>query len=570
MESNRQLDIARPSAVLFLISVLSCALAVAAAAQSRPDQLEIRIRALFAQQRWQEIVDLRPPLGVSPNIDFDYGIAAARLQHWGDARSAFRSGLRLSPRDSRFMVELAGVSFKQGNYAEAERWLRHALRLSPADTYSLDFLATTFFLDGNLDAALKYWNKVAKPHIVSIRTDPRPRINPVLLDRAFAVAPASELDRWNLLTTQARLENLSVFSSFRFDLQARDGGDFDLVFRNSQRHGCGVNTWACLLSSFGELPAQTVHFNYFDLGQRALNFYSLLRWDGEKRRAVAEVELPVAGTPKWRLRFGADLRDENWAVRTSFSGTAPLLSAFNLKRETVRGEFTDVVSGRWQWSTATEISNRDYGAVFPGILNFTVLTPGRELKQSFAVRSTLVRWPERRLTLDSLATFAAARFWSGDSRDFSQLQGSLRVNWLPQHSGTRYEVEHHLRAGKTFGNPPFDELFMLGVLGDNDLLMKAHIATRDGKKGSAPLGRNYFLSTFEATRDVSPVSILHIRVGPFVDTGKITDPFASLGSRKWLWDLGVEAKLQAFGFRVVISYGRDLRSGRSAILAFPQ
>lgn len=571
MESYRQLDIARRAAVLTLTIVLTCASSLlgTAVAQSRSDPDEAKIRELFSQERWQQIVDLEPQIGTSPEIDLDYGIALARLQRYRDAQVAFRSGLHLSPQDSRFMVELAGISFKQKHYPEAQHWLEIALRLSPSDQYSLDFLATVFFLQGNLEAALKYWNKVGKPEITSVTADPKPRVNPVLLDRAFTFAPASTLYRSDLFATEARLDQLTLFAPYRFDLEARDDGEFDLFFRNSERHGCG-GRWACLLSTFGELPAQTLNFNYFDLDRRAINFHSLLRWDSEKRRLAAEFEMPVARTPKWHLRFGTDLRNENWAIRNSFSGPAPLLSAFNLKRETVRAEFTDVMNGRWQWSTATEISNRDYNSVLLGVLNSSMLTAGRELKQSFALRSIVLRFPERRLTIDSFASFAAARLWTANGMNYSQLQGSLHLHWFPQHTGTKYEVQHLIRAGKTFGDLPFDERFMLGVLGDTDLLMRAHIATRDSKKGSAPLGRTYFLSNWEATRDVSPVSILHFRVGPFVDTGHITDSVASLGSQKWLWDVGVEAKLQAFGFGVVLCYGRDLRNGKSAILAFPQ
>jgi len=96
--------------------------------------------------------------------------------------------------------------------------------------------------------------------------------------------------------------------------------------------------------------------------------------------------------------------------------------------------------------------------------------------------------------------------------------------------------------------------------------MKAHIATRDGKKGTSPLGRNYFLSNWEATRNFSPLPLFGIKIGPFVDTGKITDPNPMLGSHKWLWDVGLETKVQVLGLAVVFSYGRDLRSGRNALV----
>ncbi len=125
-------------------------------------------------------------------------------------------------------------------------------------------------------------------------------------------------------------------------------------------------------------------------------------------------------------------------------------------------------------------------------------------------------------------------------------------------------MQQQFRAGKTFGTVPFDELFMLGLERDNDLWMRGHIGSRDGYKGSAPLGHDYFLSNWETDKNVYANGLVRLQLGPFLDTGKITDPFAGLGSREWLWDIGLQAKLRIFGTGVVFSYGKDLRSGNNA------
>ena len=574
MASHQQLDApGRPSIqrslICYLAGVLLLSSVPAWSADSGSEAPDVgRIQQLFEQQRWQEIVADFAHAGESADINFYYGTALARLKRWPEATAAFRAGLRVAPHDPRFPIELAGVAFKQKKYAEAEGWLRRALRLSPNDTYTNDFLGTVFFLEGNLDAALKYWNRVGKPHIDSVFSDPPPRINPILLDRSFVFSPASTLQLNDLRASEARLDQLDVFPTFRFELQARDDGTFDLVFRNLERHGCGSNKWECLLLILGGTPARTLNFDYFNVHGDAINFKSLYRWDPEKRRLLAGIETPLFRTPKWQVSAGVDLRNENWAIRNSFTGPAPLLGALNLKREAVQLQFADVMSGRWHWSTGTEFSERSYHNVLAeNLLTSQLLTGGAQLKQSFAIGAELLRLPEKRLTIDSMATADIARLWSGGSRDFAQLHGSVQLHWFPQHTGDKYEIQHTVSAGKTFGDPSFDELFMLGVLGDSELLMRAHIATRDGKKGTAPLGRDYFLSNWEGTRNVSPISFLKIRVGPFVDTGRINDPVSALGSQKWLWDVGAQAKLKIFGFGVTVAYGRDLRSGRNAVTA---
>lgn len=564
MESNWQLDaIGRPALqVVFIVWAF-----VLAPLSLKAQTIEARIDRLFQQHRWQEIVQIAPPLGESSDVDLDYGIALAKLGKWSRANNVLRDGLRLHSNDQRFLVELAGVAFKQGDYPRAQGWLEQAVRASPHDSYNLDFLATVFYLEGNLEAAVKYWNRIGRPKLASVNSEPAPQLRPALLDRALGISPATTLELPDLLKAKEQIRQLDLFSEYRFDLRAESAGDFNLVFNNWERNGCAPVWWECLVLIFGQSPARTITFNYFNIGQRAINFRSAFRWDAEKRRVTAQIEAPVGNMPKWHWGISTDIRNENWGIIESFTGPTRLLGALNLKREAVTFQFSNVMSGRWQWFAATEVSDRRYHNVLPGsVLNRTLLNEGAQLKQSFDIRSRLLSWPERRFVVNSGASFSAARLWA--SGDFAKLQGSLTLHWLPQHSGKKYELQDTSRAGRTFGSPPFDELLTLGVLGDTDLLMKAHIATRDGKKGSAPLGRNYFLSNFEATRNFSIVSVTNIKVGPFVDTGKIYDPITTLGSQKWLWDVGLEAKVDLFGFGVTFSYGHDLRAGHNAFVAF--
>ena len=218
-----------------------------------------RLRQLFDQQRWQEIVNSANPAD-SPDVAFYYGSAQARLGHWNEAADAFQIGRRLAPSDSRFPTELAGVAFKQKHYGEAENWLRRALDLAPDDPYINDFLATVFFLQGNLGAALKYWNRIGKPIIEEVSSDPLPRLAPALFDRAMVFSPAAILQDDDLLTSQARLDQLDIFPVSHFQLEARNDGKFDLMFRNVERNGCG-GKWGCLLTAFAPTPAQTVRFD---------------------------------------------------------------------------------------------------------------------------------------------------------------------------------------------------------------------------------------------------------------------------------------------------------------------
>jgi len=550
-------------AVIFIL-LICCP---AGMGQPRPIDSEIaRAKELLAQERFQEIVSLAQSIPApSAELDFYLGTALARLGRLEDARKAFQTGARLRPSDERFPLELAGVAFKQKLYPEAARYLHRALELAPNDSYANDFLGTVYFLQENIDAALKYWNRVGKPQIAEIRAEPEPRLDPVLLDRAFAFSPASTLQLADLHTTQARIDALGIFPRYHFDLQARDDGKFSVLFRNHEKNGWGRNKWEGLILLFRGLPWQSINPELYNLRQRGINLVSMWRWDAEKRRAVAVLSSPLGSKPGREYGVSLDLRSENWNIRNSFSGPAPLLGSLNLRREAIAAQFVDVVSGRWNWSAGGELSHRDFRSVIPGVaLSENLLARGYQLKQLAQAGAEIWDLPEKRITLNGSLSSEAGRIWSQPGHAFFKLRPSLRFHWFPLSQGDDYEIQHQIRAGKSFGAVPFDELFMLGWGSDTDLVMRGHISTRDGRKGSGPLGRNYFLSNWEVDKNVYRNGLLNLKLGPFVDTGKVTDSLPGLGSHKWLWDVGGQVKVRMLGFGVVLSYGKDLRSGNNA------
>jgi tetratricopeptide (TPR) repeat protein len=571
MERHRKMDAAGPTRkrrtlIIFLFFPLYLA------AQTSPSNAQFveRVQQLLAQQRWQELVEVLAPVHPrSADLDFYYGTALAKLVRWQEAHDAFESAARLQPHDKRFPLELAGVEFKQKHYPQAAHYLRRALRLDPHDSYGNDFLGTVYFLQGNLEAALKYWNRVGKPRITQINADPLPHLDPAVLDRAFAFAPASTLPLPELGLSDSRVRGLGIFPVYSFNLLARQDGAFDVVFRNWERNGWGHNYKEGLFLLLRGLPFQTINPEFYNLKHEAINFVSLFRWDAEKRRVSAQLSSPFEHNPKFTYQIFTDLRSENWNIQTSFQGPSTLLGSLNLRREAIGANFTGFTSSRWGWSAGAEVSHRDFRSVIPGAaLTPNLLTKGYQLKQPAQVEVSLWRAPERRLTVDAAAHSEAGRIWSQPSHSFGKLQGAARFHWFPQAEGDDYEMQYQLRSGKTFGEIPFDELFILGLERDNDLWMRAHIGTRDGRKGSAPLGRNYFLSNWEQDKNILHKNLLTLKCGPLLDVGKITDDVPGLGSHKWLWDTGAQVKAQIFGVRVALSYGKDLRSGNNAFYVY--
>lgn len=533
------------------------------------DDFLVRIKKLFEEERWDDLTgEVEETSARGAEINYYYGSALAQLGRWDQARTAFLAGRLLQPNDERFPIELGGVAFKQKRHAEAARWLRLGLRLAPNDSYGNDFLATIYFLQGNLEAALKYWNRIAKPQIELVRIEPKPQVDPALLDRAFAFAPASTLGLRDFLATQARVRGLGIFPIFRVRLEAKDDGRFDAVFDAQERNGWGSNTWEALLSTFRGAFYQTIHPEYFNLGHSATNISSLVRWDAQKRRLGASWSAPRRQNPQYRYQASLDLRNENWDLRQSFKGPAPPLGALNLRKEAVKGEIVSFGDGPWSWSAGAELSYRDYRNILAGpALSPDVLRKGYQLKQLAQLEYELKRAPENRFESKASISSEAGAIWSSPALSFEKLQGLVTAEWYPQMSGDDYAMQGQIRAGTTLGTVPFDELFMLGLERDNALWLRAHVGTRDGRKGSAPLARNYFLFNWEIDKNVYDNGFFGVKLSPFLDAGRSIDPSPGLGSKRWLLDTGAQVKFRAFGLGFTFVYGKDLRSGTNAFYA---
>lgn len=552
---------------LFLIVALTTALGHRAVAQcAAVPATDASVQTLYDQHKWDQVIATLQPLSHrSADVNFELGMAFAHLEHWDEARLALMAGRRACAKQKRFPIELAGVAFQQKKYPEAARWIEKALRLDPHDAYANDFAGTVFLLIGNLDAALKYWNRIQKPQINALKIDPQIHVQRLLLERAFVFSPQAQMRSPALESSEARLDGLGVFPAYNLRLDARQDGKFDVEFHAIESDGFGNGSLQSLVSVFSGLPYETIYPSYFNIHGSATNVDSLLRWDAQKRRAWLSLSWPMHSLPQWRSKIAVDGRDENWAIRSSFTGTVPLLGSFKLKREIASGTVTSIHGGRFGWTSGAELSHRTYTNVVTGsALTADLLAPGYELKHLASLHATLLDLPEHRFTLAATASSEFARLWSSPPHLFEKLQGGATMRWLPQTEGNTYEFMQRVRGGGIAGTAPVDELWMIGVERDNDLWLRGHIGTRDGRKGSSPIADRYFLSNTDFYRSVWGNGLISVKAGPWLDVARTSAPTSGLAPRELLVDAGAELKLSVLGTGIVLTYGRDLRSGNNA------
>ena len=574
MASRTQLDAPRRSRndqVIARFLILLCPLLLAAAAH--PQDLNsdgtrlAAAQAAFDRGQWEETARLaKGPSTQSANLDFVAGLALARLEHWDEAKAWFEVGRQKSPHDSRFLVELAGVAYKQRDLSTAKRNLRAALRITPNDAYSRDFLATIYFLERNFVAALKYWNETDKPRLHRVDAEPTPKLNPRLFESAVTFNAPQILTADSLANTEARLDNLGVFPSHRFELAPTPSGEYDATFHLAERNGWGDSKLEGIASLFSGLPYDTVYPEFYNLRHEALNFTSLARWDPQKRRFSGALSSPLFDEAGLRIRFYFDARNENWNLTETFFAAGAPLTDLNMRRIAGGAGVRRVVNGNWSWSGGLEFAHRDFrnlaGHTTPAETPF--FADSDSLAAWLGAERTLLRIPEHRFRLDSSAELRGGRGFSDVLGPFVTARSALRADWFPRAKGDDYELQAQIRAGATAGKAPLDELFELGLERDNDLWMRGQAGTTGGRKGAAPLGRRYFLANWEFDKNVYRGGFFNVKTGPFLDSGAIADSSGLFGSRGWLWNAGAQCKIRVLGgVTVVLIYGRDLRAGRN-------
>ncbi len=552
--------------VFQMMLLLSVAFGVNAADDAQRLQA---VKQLYEQKKWEEVLrDTRGSPQQSPDFDYYAGMALSHLDRWTEARDAFSNGVRKAPRDARFLTERAGAEYRLNDFSAAKRDLRRSMRLDPADSYVVEFLGTIYLLEGNLEAALKYWNLMNKPRLATVEAIPAPKTRKLLLDRAVLFPAPAVLNADSLLKTNVLLGNLGTFPNWRAELSpvtsSSNSDDYKATLRLTERNGWGSSPLDGAISLLRGLPYDTVYPSYYNVRDDAINFDSLARWDSQKRRVSASAEFPLFQHPANRLRIFVDARNENWNLSQTFSGSAVPITDLNLKRFAGGAELHLVETARWDLTAGLDAISREFRNV-PASLPMAAapfFTDSGTFDTRLGAHRTLLRVPERRFMLDGLAEVRAGRNYGSGLGAFASINGELKFRWLPKARGDDYEFLSRLRGGDTFGDVPLDQLFQLGVERDNDLWLRGHPGTLDGRKGRAPLGRRYLLSNSELHKTVYDGAFFRVQLGPFFDTGVIADPSGLFGSQKWLFDAGIQARVRVLGsVSVLLSYGRDLRSG---------
>ncbi len=550
-------------AVLLAVVLTSPASAQAPSSSQDAVSLEKRVKSLYDEQRFAEAAALAgTTTSPSAGVLFYQGLSLARLGQLSNAEEAFERGWAAYPRDKRFPLELAGIAYREKDTPRAKRFLHRALSLDPDDNYGNDFLGTLYSLDGNLAAALFYWNRAGKPVLQNVQFEPAAPLRPVLRERTFALSGGQRFTLERLLAAEANADRLNVLAGIDYELVPRKQDDrYDLLIRTVPMVPPFAGWLGQVLPSLRQLPYEGLAYDAYNLRGAAINLNVLGRWDPNKRRVFAQLSGPWRENPRTEFRFFADLRDETWNLRGNYFSFPGGLNNLLLRKAQAGGEVALGLSPKLQWTLGGLMAYRDYRQAPRDPLFATGWSAELNNRFDYLVWS----WPDHRIRVDAFASLRTGRFFSRTPSRLITTRAGARAVWYPQAKGDRYVVTQQVGAGRTFGTVPLDELFILGMERDNDrdLWLRGTVGTRDGRKGSAPMGTEYAVTQTDLSRKLFEVPFLRGYLGPFFDVGSVGDPSHRYGSRGVLYDTGLQATVKTLGsVKLTVVYGRDIVNGR--------
>ncbi len=295
----------------------------------------------------------------------------------------------------------------------------------------------------------------------------------------------------------------------------------------------GLLGWAASLLS--GLPYERVDVSAQPINSVVRDFGGTVRWDSEKELYSIYARGLLGGSPKWAYLASIEDRNENWVIRKSGS-VANGLPEFNLTKFEAKFLVEQGVTGKLQWSNGIAMSTRTYENA-PSTAAFA---DGTAIGFQSKLDYDLLRLPEKRVFMNVGASSNLGQVF-GVIQSFAKFQGFGRLQWITTANPKALELSLGASSGGIAGQAPFDEYYMLGMQQDSYLWLRGHVATYDGRKGNAPIGRDYVLTQLDLSKPLYQGHLMRWQVGPFVDSGNVGGVF---GSNGWLFDAGVESKLR--------------------------
>jgi hypothetical protein len=511
----------------------------------------------------------------SKNPDAHYGLALSRALQGRveEARADFLRVIELDPMRADACFEIAAGFLSGQAYREALAWVSKGLRIAPEDSFGLDLAGTAFYLSGARTVALRYWNRLDRPHLSQLRILSHGGVARQRVAEEFALRPGDLLSWEEIEKARWRLGQHRYITDVVIDPTPGSTPDeYSLDVTVNGRRGVGSPA-EFIFGTLADIGFQTLRFNYWNIAGSGVTMTSQWRWlsDAQLLRVDFDSPRPLHIPVYSRLAFSR--RDETWNLGTPAED-------FRLTRTDLGIGFTIPVRlPAFSLALGGGGRRRDFEpAVDPGAPLDPAVVESR-IRERKAVGVLWLRAAprlqpaERQLSrgwsLRATARAAVDTGWvRGDSGlSVSRASAASDLRFTRTTAGGRQQlVSVAVQGGKLFGPSPVETHFVLGMGPDADFPLHAHPYLRGGQPGSAPMAASFLTGSLTAATDVRRWTWATLGVVGVADIGRAPTLYPGQEMAPSLCDVGIGVEFGSpvsSSRRFTFMWARDTVSGRS-------
>ena len=542
----------------------------AGSAQERAGDLLRLSRFAEAEAAYAEWVaaDARSP-------DAHYGLALSRALQGRtvEAREGFLYVLALDPGRADACFEIAAGFLAGQAYQQALAWVSKGLRLAPDDPFGLELAGTVCYLGGARTTALRYWNRLQRPHLSELRILTHGGVARQRVAEEFALRPGDLLSWSEIEKARWRLAQHRYITDVVTDPAPGPTPDeYALDVTVNGRRGVGSPA-EVVFGTLADIGFQTLRFNYWNIAGSGVSLTSQWRWPADASLLRLEFDIPRPLHVPTYARLAFSRRDETWSLGAQGGD-------FRLSRTDVGMGFTipvrlpvmSIVAGangrRRDFDVPLDSGVPSDPAVRASRMRELRATGVLWLRATprlqFGERQLAAGWSVRSSTR---ASFDTGWIASGSVQSVSRVSAAADLRLARTAAGARHQLlSAGLQAGRLFGPALVEDYYVLGTGPDADFPLRAHPYLRGGRPGSTPLAASFLLGGFTAGTDVKRWTWVTLGVVGFADAGRAPSLYPGQDIAPTLCDVGLGIE---FGSpvsstrRFTFVWARDTVEGRS-------
>ena len=515
----------------------------------------------------------------NPEAHFYLALSRALQGKLDPALSGFQAALRLSPQMADAVFEIGGIYLRKKEYRTALSWVEKGLRLEPGSEYGLDLAGTLHFLLDSKIEALRYWNRLDRPHLTELHIESATPLDRQSVAAEIDLKPGSLISFREVEKARWRLRQHDYIRTATFlpvPGPQPDQYALDVLVDARRKFGSPLEFAA---NTFAGAGFGTYRLTYWNLGDKGVTINLPLRFKSGARLAGLDIRIPRPAHLGVYATASYAWRDESWALAAAQGTEAP---ASRLRTH----EFTAsaLVPVRIpRFSIKIEVSARrrllevpvQTGSTGSGVAaaEQPVARPSWQGVLWMRVNPRLVLWDRRSLTGWGWGSQLQAGVEAGRiSHPRPDTLSRLSISWenrldRSSRAGRQTAVRWGIHAGRLSSPAPLEDHFLLGVGPDTRFQLRAHPIFRDGMLGKTPLAERFVLGNLTVAQDLHTWKWLRLGAAFFADAAYFPAlyPAQQLPSSAVDTGAGMEFGIPGISAaRFMLAYGRDWKGKRNA------